>query len=1003
MPKQSTIASLNNTCKFIHKKMKQMSNFQLLEQQTINALTIDLSIYKHSATGALHIHLDAPKNSENTFLLALRTFPEDSTGVAHILEHTTLCGSKKFPVRDPFFLMIRRSLNSFMNAMTSSDWTAYPFASPNKKDFNNLLEVYLDSVFFPNLNELDFAQEGHRVAFEEQEDPTTPLVYKGVVYNEMKGAMSSDTSVLWDSLCRYLYPTSTYQHNSGGEPEDIPNLSYEQLKAFHQRFYHPSNAVFMTFGDIPASEHQQRFETLALAQFGQLNPIPAVPVVAVEQRYEKPQQVTLPYAVNSSESEDDAAKAHIVKGWLLGDSTKIEDTLDAILLSAVLLDDSASPLQQCLENTDLGTLSPLCGVETSQREICFVAGLENCDVESSAAVEKLIEDCFLKVASEGIDNERIQACFRQIELQQREITGDSMPFGLQLLMSCLPSAIHGADIGQQLNIDEQLIKLRQNIQDPNYIKDLCKRWLINNNHSVLLTLEPDTTLQQRKNDKETAKLSMIKESLNAEQIAEIIKQSNALEERQSEIDDVDKLPQVGIEDIAPDVNWATAQTHTKNNNHLHCYQSGTNGIVYLQQCIDLPYLPLEQFELLPLYSYLLTELGAAEGDQQHDYLAMQRWQSEVCSGINAHLSVSNDSSGSSTKLKATLIFSSKTLDYQCAKLDQLMHVITNGVQFDELDRIKSLIAQLAAQAESKIVGRAHSYAMSQSSSTLSLRASIDNHLTGIASVQRLKQLNQSFDNEANVATFAESLTRLHNLIKSLARDYLVIGEQATIDQYQQQWQPNEAAIANQDTDWNQLEVNVNDISINGFWQINSQVNYCSVSFSTVDAEHKDSTSLSILARVLDNHFLHSTIREKGGAYGGGCTQHSPSATFRFYSYRDPQHEATIDAFHQSLQWITDTDTDIDELWLEEAKLSLISSIDKPQSPSGFARSCFFSERNGHTQTDLVERRQQILNTTAADVKDVALKYFQEPSNKRCIIGSKQSAEELTDKFTVTIL
>lgn len=224
------------------------SAFEWQRSEKIASLNVTMEHYIHKATGAAHYHL-ASENDENVFLVGFRTVPTSSNGVAHILEHTALCGSEKYPVRDPFFMMIRRSLNTFMNAFTSSDWTAYPFASKNKKDFDNLLEVYLDAAFFSRLDPLDFAQEGHRLEFAQLDDPASELQYKGVVYNEMKGAMSSTNSVLWQTLSKHLFPTQTYHFNSGGEPEDIPDLSYEELVAFYKRHYHPSNAVFMTFGD----------------------------------------------------------------------------------------------------------------------------------------------------------------------------------------------------------------------------------------------------------------------------------------------------------------------------------------------------------------------------------------------------------------------------------------------------------------------------------------------------------------------------------------------------------------------------------------------------------------------------------------------------------------------------------------------------------------------------------------------------------------------------------
>jgi hypothetical protein len=375
------------------------------------------------------------------FLVALRTVPHDSTGVAHILEHTALCGSEHFPVRDPFFMMLRRSLNTFMNAFTSSDWTAYPFASQNRKDFNNLLDVYLDAVFFSRLDPLDFAQEGHRVEFSEPQNAASDLVFKGVVFNEMKGAMSSVSSTLWAALSKNLFPTTTYHYNSGGDPENIPDLNYEQLKAFYQSHYHPSNAIFMTFGDIAASEHQGVFEEKALKRFERLDQRIQVPL---EQRLSAPVRVTDTYAFDDAGPTDN--KTHIVMGWLLGESTRLDQLLEAQLLSSVLIDNSSSPLMHALETTELGqSPSPLCGLEDSMRELVFCCGVEGSEIQNEQALEKLVLQVLENVASNGVPLNRLEAVLHQLELHQREITGDGFPYGLQLILSALGCATHYSD------------------------------------------------------------------------------------------------------------------------------------------------------------------------------------------------------------------------------------------------------------------------------------------------------------------------------------------------------------------------------------------------------------------------------------------------------------------------------------------------------------------------------------------------------------------------------
>ena len=501
------VSSIENNFSGTEPTAKTHPAFQWLRSEKISSLNIVMEEYVHSVTGAKHFHLSS-ENTENVFLVAFRTVPMDSTGVAHILEHTTLCGSKKFPVRDQFFMMIRRSLNTFMNAFTSSDWTAYPFASKNKKDFNNLLTVYLDATFFSRLHELDFAQEGHRLEFSEPENTESELQYKGVVYNEMKGAMSSTNSVLWQTISKHVFPTTTYHYNSGGEPANIPELSYEQLLDFYKTHYHPSNAVFMTFGDIPAIEHHDKFHELALAEFEKLD----IKIeVTDEKRYTKPVAVEEFYASEASEQP----QSHIVLAWLLGHSTNLGELFRAELLSSVLLENSASPLLHALETSHLGSSpSPMCGLEDSNREMSLMAGLEGCSEESSAAVEELIIRTLEAVVKNGIPYEQVEASLHQLELHHREISGDSYPYGLQLILAGLSTAMHRGDPIQLLNIDPVLAELRLLINDDSFIPGLVQSLLLDNPHRVRLTLKPDTELAKRKVDAELEQLSAIKNALS---------------------------------------------------------------------------------------------------------------------------------------------------------------------------------------------------------------------------------------------------------------------------------------------------------------------------------------------------------------------------------------------------------------------------------------------------------------------------------------------------------
>ena len=579
-------------------------SFKWIRSQRIDSLNLTLQEFQHIKTGALHYHL-AAENTENVFLVAFRTVPMDSTGVAHILEHTALCGSKKYPVRDPFFMMIRRSLNTFMNAFTSSDWTAYPFASQNKKDFNNLLDVYLDAVFFTRLDELDFLQEGHRVEFKEANDANGELEYKGVVFNEMKGAMSSPVSVLWQEVSKYLYPTSTYHYNSGGEPQDIPDLTYQQLKDFHQTHYHPSNAIFMTFGDIPVFEHQEKFEEQSLKHFKKLN----VEIsVNPEKRYLAPVVVEEAYAYDAVDEENTENKTHHVMSWLLGPCTSLDDMMKANLLSQVLLDNSSSPLRQALEQTDLGAApSPLCGLEDSNYEMCFLCGIEGSTVENARDFETLVLNVLNDVAKNGVPHDKLEAVLHQLELSQREVGGDSYPFGLQLILNGLTAAIHRSDPASLLNLDPVIESLRQDIEDPDFIKNLVRDLLIDNQHRVRLTLRPDENLSQRKEKSEKAQLAAIHSAMNEDDKKLIIKRAQTLAERQLQEDNPEILPKVGLDDVPAEIKIPQSTNKVIAGTDSVIYEQGTNGLVYHEIICQLPELTVDELALLPYYSSCLTE------------------------------------------------------------------------------------------------------------------------------------------------------------------------------------------------------------------------------------------------------------------------------------------------------------------------------------------------------------------------------------------------------------
>lgn len=934
--------------------------FEPVRAVPVPSLNLVVAEYRHKTTGAVHYHL-AADNTENVFLVSLRTMPMDSTGVAHILEHTALCGSRKYPVRDPFFLMIRRSLNTFMNAFTSSDWTAYPFASQNRKDFDNLLSVYLDAVFFARLDPLDFAQEGIRVEFEKPDDASSPLVYKGVVFNEMKGAMSTAQSVLWETLHKHLFPSTTYHYNSGGDPEHIPDLGYDDLVAFYKEHYHPSNAVFMTFGDIPAVELQEKIHEQALKEFTAL---PEQIRGRDEKRYHAPVRVEEAYALDE---EGSSAKTHIVMGWLLGQTANLRERFEAELLAGVLLENSASPLRHYLETTELGqSPSALCGSDDSGRELSFMCGIEGSEPERAAAFEEGVLAVLREVAEYGVPEEDVEAVLHQLELSQREIGGDSYPYGLQLILNGLGAVLHDGDPLALWDINAVLADLRVAIRDPGFVKGLVQRWLLDNNHRVRVTLRPEPALSERRIAAEAARLARIRASLDDVSVEKILQDTAALNARQSQKDDPEILPLVGREDIPADFLVAEGQEKrirvAGHDVPLAVYSQGTNGLVYEQMIIDLPAFTDAEQELLPLYTSLVSELGA--GDR--DYMAMQQWQSRVSGGLRMSLSMRTDLHDANKGL-GHLVFAGKALADKAGDFNQLMQVTLEGLRFDEGSRVRELVAQMKARWEASVTGQGHGLAMQTAGASFSAVAAFNQRVSGLPGIRRMKALDTALADDQSLQQLLASLQALHRKVLQSQRRFLLIGEEDRLAALESSlaatwqgasWQPASGSLVFA------TPSPARDVA----WLCNTQVQFCARAYPAVAIEHADAPALMLLGGFLRNGFLHNAIREKGGAYGGGAGYDGNACAFRFYSYRDPRLTETLNDFDAGIDWLLNETHE--QRQLEETVLGIISDMDKPLSPAGEARQAYHNALYGRTHEQRKHLRERLLAVSLNDLSRV---------------------------------
>ncbi|RLL36192.1 peptidase M16 [Acinetobacter cumulans] len=944
--------------------------FQLVRQHHVEALDILVSEYKHKVTGAVHYHL-AANHDENVFLVAFRTQPMDSKGEAHILEHTALCGSEKFPVRDPFFLMIRRSLNTFMNAFTAADWTAYPFATQNKKDFQNLLEVYMDAAFAANLNPLDFAQEGIRIELENG-DP----VYKGVVFNEMKGAMSSPSDQLYHQLAHHLFPETTYHYNSGGDPKDIPDLSYEELVNFYKSHYHPSNAVFMTFGNESAYNLQEQFETLALSKFQQGETLYS----KAERRLTAPVTVTESYAVDAEDLKD---KTYHIISWLLPEASDIKLRLGMRLVEGILLEDSASPLRHYLETCGYAqSTGPIMGVDDSNFEMTFYCGVQGSNPEHAeefkAGVFKVLE----QVASAPVDAQMVEAILHQIELHQREINGDGTPYGLSLILNGLGSAIHHSDPVHVWDVDTAIEQVKEELKDPMWLSNLIKTHLIDNQHRVQMTLVPDAEKSAKEAEAEKARLAAIGAQLTDEQKAEIVAQTEALKVRQDTPDDLNLLPKVGLEDVPAELQIVQGQLREIISNGLdtplNLYHAGTNGIYYQQVLVQIPQ-DIVQSPYFNLLSILVGEVGAGE----YDYLELQQLQTAVSGGLGMGASL-RSKLDDKNQITAWLTLTTKSLVNNLDAI-RLLKVAFEQLRFDEKDRIIELLQQRKTRWQSRVSGAGHSYAMQVAGRNHSALALRDYNNTGLGALNWLTELTAKIeqDETAYDALIAE-LQLIHHRILKAPKQFLLVCEE----------HQSERLVEEVQTIWDKLSIEPNDRELTQVkatvtendeaWLIQANVQFCSAAYPAVEVSHPDAAPLMVLAAYLRNGFLHSAIREKGGAYGGGASYDGNACSFRFYSYRDPRLAETFQDFDASIEWLLNAPQQ--EHQLEEAILGLIASMDKPGSPAGEAITACYSLLHKRTPAYRKLLRTRLLAVNLDDLKRVATTYIQSQKPTKAVVA-----------------
>jgi len=924
----------------------------------IEELQLVLYELRHDLTGAQVMHLESD-DQENLFCISFQTLPTDSTGVAHILEHTVLCGSKKYPVKDPFFSMARRSLNTFMNAMTGSDFTCYPASSQVEKDYYNLLSVYLDAVFFPELKKLSFLQEGHRLEFQKAEDPTSPLIFKGVVFNEMKGSLSSPETRLWQAVMENLTPDLTYTYNSGGDPIEIPSLTYEGLKSFHEKFYHPSHSLFFFYGNLPLEKHLDFITKHALKGIQKAPDFPSFPL---QKRFKRPIANEISYPLKD---EDQKKKTFIAFAWLTTELQNEHDALALAVIDSVLMETDASPLKLALLKSGLCTQADGY-LDLDMSEIPYAIICRGADPENGKKLREIIFNTLKNIAAKGIDSKYLDAAIHQLEFSRLEITGDYGPFGLTLFMrSALPKQ-HGCPSENALTVYAQFEELQERIKEPQYLTGLINTYLIENPHFLQLTMKPSRTLQDEEDAEEKEWLHQIEKALSEEAKEKILKQSKDLKKYQekTEKQSVDCLPKIELIDVPKDVPDFTLRHEQQDQLSIFHHQCFTNHIIYADIVFDLPQISIDDLPYVQLLITLLPELGIGKRDYRANLDYINTYLGGFGATMQLHPQIEDPS-----HLKPSFGFRGKALDRHVDKLFVLFKEICRSPRFDEKERIKELILQIHTSQQNKLSKNALSYAIQLALGPLTLSATISQKWSGLDYFFFIRDLVKDIDNR--LPHLMEKLRELCNRLFHFNVPHLIVSCNAKEQEHLSSHNYfGLGELPSKPLDpWEGFSVTMEKKSQARV--ISTPVAFSTWGFKTCTALHRHAPALSLATNLFENTFLHQKIREQGGAYGSGANYSPLSGHFYFYSYRDPHIASTYDAFKKSIELIkTGKFTNRD---LEEAKLGLIQDSDTPVSPGSRAIVAYSQFREGRLKPIRQEFREHILGMDKKEVKEAVEK------------------------------
>lgn len=931
-------------------------SFKLIEERTIEEVGGVVKLWQHNPTGAQV--LSVCNDDENKcFGVNFRTPPNNSTGVAHILEHSVLCGSKNYPVKEPFVELLKSSLQTFLNAMTFPDKTCYPVASTNLQDLYNLIDVYLDAVFFPRIEEDVLAQEGWHIHVDETEKK---WIFKGVVLNEMKGVYSSPDSVLAEKSMQSLFPDTLYSLDSGGDPEVILDLTFEEFKDFHTRYYHPSNARFFFWGDDPEAARLERLDT-ALKHFSSMKIDSSIPL---QKPLDVARKLTFTYAVD--ELQENGKDAHVTVNWLLCEGKDDEEIMLLEMLEHILIGLPGSPLRKELMDSGFGEDITGSGLETDLRQAFFSLGLRSINPKDSDAIEKLILDTLQKIVNTGVSQKEIEGALSSLEFLLRENNTGGFPRGLSAMIQSLSTWLYDGDPFLPIAWKAPLNSIKKRLADGEKVfENAIEKWFLNNTHRVRVLLVPDVTLAEQRKEKEDARLKSIHTGMSKEKQATVARLSANLIIAQEKADAPEALatiPSLLLEDLPTKGKTLPCKVMEKTQGKILHHELETVGILYAKILLPMDNLKQELFPFLSLFCRSLTEMGT----QKYNFVELGLEISAQTGGLGSGAIIRTPYTLQNPEdMMCYLQISGKAIEEKIPALCGLMEEILTKTSFDNKERFLQMVLEEKARMEQSLIPAGHSVLESCLAGMFSPSGYLGEIVSGIPYLTFVRELVSRVENDyesikKDLLQIRDSLVGKLGYVISLTGDANLLAKAGILTEMVENLPEQSTEIASRFYPLEPKPVGL---------LVPAQVNYVGLGSNLNKTGYTYNGSALVIMRFLRMGYLWDRVRVQGGAYGAFVRYSHTTGSIKFLSYRDPNVARTLGIYKNAAKYLGNLELSSAEL--TKTIVGAFGDLETYLLPGAKGNIALWRYMTGYKDELRQQIRDELLSTTLSQFHDFA--------------------------------